>query len=148
MQDFDPKAITTDLYAAVSGPAGPRHWGKAGRLFHSDARLVRTGADAEGAIFRDVLTWADFVAHVDRRLANVAFYEEEEWQDSLRCGNVAEIRSLYRWRFPDEARTGRGWNFFTLVLFPEGWKVMSLVWDNERPGLAVPEPPRAEAVAR
>src|SRR6185436_13680646 len=94
VQDFDPKSITSALYAAVSGPAGPRQWGNAGQLFHADARLVRTGADADGAIFRDVLTWADFVTHVEGRLANIAFYEEEEWQDSQRFGNVAEIRSF------------------------------------------------------
>ena len=45
-----------------------------------------------------------------------------------------------------ETRRGRGVNFFTLVHENGQWRIMSIVWDNERPGLSLPPevyPPRA-----
>lgn len=63
-------------------------------------------------------------------------------------GNVARLTSVYEftWQSPTETRRGRGVNFFTLVLEGGRWRVMSIVWDNERPGLSLPPevyPPRA-----
>lgn len=32
---------------------------------------------------------------------------------------------------------GRGVNFFNLVNEGDGWKIMNMVWDNERPGVSL-----------
>ena len=37
-----------------------------------------------------------------------------------------------------EHRTGRGVNYFTLVREHGHWRVMSIVWDTERPGNVLP----------
>ncbi|MGH9894116.1 MAG: hypothetical protein ACREA0_19475 [bacterium] len=34
---------------------------------------------------------------------------------------------------------GRGVNFFTLIQQEGSWRIMGIVWDNERPGLKLPE---------
>ena len=37
------------------------------------------------------------------------------------------------------AGEGRGVNFFNLVKSGDEWIIMSIVWDNERPGLSLPD---------
>ncbi len=44
----------------------------------------------------------------------------------------------FTWQSPRENRRGRGVNFFTLVHENGQWRIMSIVWDNERPGLSLP----------
>ena len=68
------------------------------------------------------------------------FSEVEVSQESVVFGNVARLTSVYEftWQSPQETRRGRGVNFFTLVREAGQWRVMSIVWDNERPGLSLP----------
>jgi hypothetical protein len=68
------------------------------------------------------------------------FSEVEIAQESVVFGNVARLTSVYEftWQSPQETRRGRGVNFFTLVGESGEWRVMSIVWDNERPGLSLP----------
>lgn len=56
-------------------------------------------------------------------------------------GNVARLTSVYEftWGSATESRRGRGVNFFTLVNDGERWRIMSIVWDNERDGVSVLE---------
>ena len=54
-------------------------------------------------------------------------------------GNVARLVSVYEFtsRSSGETRRGRGVNFFNLVNEGHGWKIMNIVWDNERKGLSL-----------
>lgn len=56
-------------------------------------------------------------------------------------GNVARLTSVYEFTRETSAGTqrGRGVNFFTLIQQEGSWRIMSIVWDNERPGLELPE---------
>jgi hypothetical protein len=62
-------------------------------------------------------------------------------QESVVFGNVARLTSVYEftWQSPQETRRGRGVNFFTLVRDAGQWRVMSIVWDNERRVVAAAE---------
>ena len=39
----------------------------------------------------------------------------------------------FTWKWSKETRRGRGVNFFTLIREAGQWRIMSIVWGNERP---------------
>ncbi len=104
--------------------------------------MVRTGVDVRGEPFATVMSVDDHHADVDRKLANIAFLEEELDHQCEIFGNIARIRSVYRsvYGVGASAREGRGVNFYNLICENGAWKIMSIVWDNERPGLKLGGP--------
>lgn len=68
------------------------------------------------------------------------FCEEEVFERTEILGNVAQRFSLYvkSWRAQDRTHEGRGVKTLQFVRTPEGWKIASLAWDDERDGLAIP----------
>ena len=137
----DFRDVTAALYAVVSSTPGQRDWESIRDLYHPDARLVRTGVDDTGAVFASAMSFDDYQADVEAKLSNVAFSEIEIAHDVTIVGNVAQVASVYEFQFesPDERREGRGINFFTFVFDGNRWQIMSIVWDNERSGVSLPE---------
>lgn len=130
--------IKTD-YAMLSGPAGPRDYDSVKHFFHPDARLVRTGIGDDGKPFAKIMSVDEHHADVNEKLADLAFIEEEIAHDCEVFGNIARVKSVYRSVFgsgPD-ARENRGVNYFNFVRDGGSWKIMSIVWDNERSGLSL-----------
>ena len=41
-------AVVDEMYAMISGPAGPRDWSRQANCFHPDARQVRIWVDESG----------------------------------------------------------------------------------------------------
>ena len=41
-------AVINEMYAMISGPAGPRDWSRQANCFHPEARQIRTAIDAAG----------------------------------------------------------------------------------------------------
>ena len=137
----DFRDVTAALYAVVSSPAGERDWDGIRDWYHPDARLVRTGIDDNGEVFARAMSFDDYVADVDIKLAGVDFSEVEVAHDVTIFGNVAQLASVYEYRFKaaDTEKSGRGVNFFTFVFDGDAWRIMSIVWDNERDRLSLPE---------
>lgn len=131
------RAMINEDYAMLSGPAGPRPYDRVKHHYHPRATMVRTGVDEKGAPFATVMSVDDHHADVDRKLADIAFLEEEIDHQCEVFGNIARVRSLYRSVYGTgaAAREGRGVNFYNLIREDGVWKIMSIVWDNERPGL-------------
>lgn len=136
----DIDVLIRDFYGTISGPAGPRDWTRESAIFHPAARLIRTGVDAQGRPWMKVMTVDDYVADTSPFFAANDFYEVEVGRRIDRFGNVAHVRSVYEARSspdaPDVLR--RGVN--SIQLFHDGtrWWVVSVLWDNERDGVAVP----------
>ena len=130
----DFRDVTAALYAVVSAPAGERDWDSVRHWYHPDARLVRTGIDADGSAFAKVMSFDDYVENVEELLADVRFHEVETSHEVRIFGNVAQLASGYEFRREQGGETleGRGVNFFTIVYNGRDWKIMSIVWDNER----------------
>lgn len=138
---IDFRDLTAALYRVVSAPPAERDWDAIRPHYHPEARLVRTGVDANGAPFVKVFTLDAYIENVRQLLPeDTRFSEVEVAQESVVFGNVARLTSVYEftWQSPRENRRGRGVNFFTLVRENGQWRVMSIVWDNERPGLSLP----------
>lgn len=143
-QESDRRAIAEIIracYAMLSGPPGPRAYDGVKKHYHPRATLVRTGVDARGAPFAEAMSVDEHHADVDARLAKIAFLEEEIDHRCEIFGNVARVRSVYRSVYGEGAGAveGRGVNFFNFIRRGEDWIVMSIVWDNERPGLRLPD---------
>jgi hypothetical protein len=134
------RELTDTLYRAVSAGPGQRDWAAVRRAYHPEARLVRTGLDAEGRPFAKVMSLDAYIENVEALLAGVRFSEVEIGQEAFVFGNVARLTSVYAftWDSASERRAGRGVNFFTLIRDGGRWQVMSIVWDTERPGNVLP----------
>ncbi len=130
--------ITAD-YAMLSGPPGPRAYHAVKHHYHPAARLVRTGIGDDGMPFATVMTVDQHHADVDAKFTASAFLEEELDHQCEVFGNIARVRSVYRsvYGSGSSARRGRGVNFYNFVRINGAWKIMSIVWDNERPGLSL-----------
>jgi hypothetical protein len=137
----DFRELTRALYRVVSAAPAERNWEAVRDYYHPEARLVRTGVNPDGTPFVRVFTLDAYIENVRELLdAETRFSEVELAQESVVFGNVARLTSVYEftWQSPRETRRGRGVNFFTLIRENAKWRVMSIVWDNERPGLSLP----------
>lgn len=136
----DFRELTRALYQVVSAPPEQRDWDGIRHYYHPQARLVRTGVNPDGSPFVSVFTLDTYIENVRQVLDGVRFSEVEVAQESVVFGNVARLTSVYEYTRESAKETvrGRGVNFFTLVREAGQWRVMSIVWDNERPGLSLP----------
>jgi len=133
------RMITRRLYELVSAPSEERHWDSVRELYHPRATMVRTGLDEEGRPFVLAMTFDEYVDNVTEHLDRIEFSETEISQDVTVFGNVARLVSVYEYKFQsaDVTQHGRGVNFFNLVNQGHGWKIMNIVWDNERKGTSL-----------
>jgi hypothetical protein len=138
--DADFRDITRRIYEVISQPAGERDWESIRDLYHPQATMVRTGIGDDGQPFALAMTLDEYIDNATALLEGIRFSEIEISQDVTAFGNVARLASVYEfeYHFPDdEVRRGRGVNFFNLVNEGAGWKIMNIVWDNERDGVSL-----------
>ncbi len=133
------RALTRRLYEVVSAAPADRNWESIRELYHPRATMVRTGMDEDGRPFVLAMTFDEYIDNVAELLENTEFSETEVHQEVTEFGNIARLVSVYEYqsRSPDAQRHGRGVNFFNLVNEGGGWKIMNIVWDNEREGLTL-----------
>lgn len=129
------------IYAMISGPAGPRDWSMQMDYFHPACRQMRTGLDADGLSTITIMDPESYRENTAPFFAAEPFYEIEIDRHIRVFGNMAHVWSLYEAkRDPDDRiPERRGVNSIQLYKGPEGhWRIISMIWDNERPGLALP----------
>jgi hypothetical protein len=133
------KDITRRLYEVISQPAGERDWESVRHLYHPRATMVRTGIGDDEQPFVLAMTFDEYIDNATALLEGIGFSEVEISQDVTVFGNVARVASIYEfeYRLTDDVRRGRGVNFFNFVNEGAGWKIMNIVWDNERDGLSL-----------
>jgi hypothetical protein len=140
---FDPTSISAvidAMYAMVSGPAGPRDWGLQKTIFHPHARQMRTGVDAHGKPWLKIMALDDYAADTRAFFAANDFYEIETARHVDEFGNIAQVWSVYEARKSPGNTTPerRGINSIQLYRDEHGcWRIVSMLWDNERPGLTI-----------
>ena len=135
-------AAVDEMYAMISGPAGPRDWSRQANCFHPDARQIRTWVDESGRPAMKMMGLDDYAGDTAPYFAEHDFYEIETGRRIDLFGNVAQVWSAYEARrSPGDAEPERrGINSIQLFKSPEaGWRIVSMIWDNERAGQTVPE---------
>lgn len=139
---FDPTAIgavVDAMYAMVSGPKGPRDWSLQKTVFHPEARQMRTGVGADGTPWMKIMGLDDYAADTAAFFAANDFYEIEVARRIQEFGNMAHVWSVYEARRApgDATPERRGINSIQLFRDERGhWRIVSMIWDNERAGLS------------
>ena len=135
------QSIVTALYAAISGPAGAeRDWDRLRNLFYPGARLLRTIISPEGVVSLSAMSVEDFINFAAPFFRTNSFYERELFSKMDQFGQLAHVLSTFDSASePDGSRSlGRGINSIQLWSDGSRWWVMSMLWDDERPGSEIP----------
>jgi hypothetical protein len=133
-------AVLDEMYAMISGPRGPRDWSRQAYCFHPDARQIRTWIDADGRPASKMMGLADYARDTTPFFLANDFYEVETARRIDLFGNIAHAWSAYEARtaLDDAGPERRGINSIQLFRDPElGWRIMAMIWDNERDGMSV-----------
>lgn len=131
-------ALLNAVYASISGPAGPRDWDRFRALFLPEARLA-AGSLRDGKAGLRQWSVGQFVAEAAPSMEKSGFYETALVSKVQRFGNVAAIFSSYASRHaPGEKPFARGINSMQFLFDGKRWWVLSIAWDAERPGNALP----------
>jgi len=128
-------AVIDEMYAMISGPAGPRDWSRQRNSFLPEARQVRTWVDDQGRPARKMMGLDEYAANTAPFFAENDFFEIETARRVDVFGNMAHVWSNYEARtsLDDPVPERRGINSIQLFRHPdEGWKIISMIWDNER----------------
>ena len=128
-------AVVEEMYAMISGPAGPRDWSRQDSCFLSDARQVRTWVDAQGRPQKLGMGLEEYAANTTPFFDANPFFEVETSRRIDLFGNIAHVWSGYKARTSPEAADveRRGINSIQLFRDPvKGWRIIHMIWDNER----------------
>jgi hypothetical protein len=141
--------LLASLYDAISGPAGkPRDWDRFRSLFLPDGRL--------GVIRPEIAATRDAPAHKgdiaflspdmyvqrdDPYFKTHGFFEHSIRNRVEEFGNLVEVWSTYESRHAanDDKPFARGVNSLQIVHAQGRFWIASVLWDEERPGVTLPE---------
>jgi acetyl esterase/lipase len=135
-------AIVAAVYDVISGPAGQkRDWDRFRSLFVPGARLIPTSIAPDKTARIRTMTPDEYAASAGTRLEQSGFFEREIARTAETFGSVTHAFSTYESRraASDEKPFARGIN--SIQLFNDGkrWWVVTIYWDSEREGNAIPQ---------
>lgn len=128
-------AAIDEMYAMISGPAGPRDWSRQRNSFLPEARQIRTWVDEQGRPACKIMSPEDYARDTQPFFDANDFYEIETSRRIDLFGNIAHVWSAYEARrsLDDREPERRGINSIQLFRHPdEGWRIIAMIWDNER----------------
>ena len=128
-------AVIDEMYAMISGPAGPRDWSRQANCFLPDAHQVRTSVDEQGRAVRKSMSLDEYSSDTQSFFEANDFFEVETARRIDVFGNIAHAWSEYEARrSPDDTvPERRGINSIQLFHDPDlGWRITHMIWDNER----------------
>ncbi|MZD08020.1 hypothetical protein GTW43_23480 [Streptomyces sp. SID5785] len=126
--------LVAEMYATVSGPAGPRDWARDREVLHPDCRLMRIRRDESGRSRLEELTFDAFVEAVTPVLDAADLYEVEVASEVRLFGDIGQVWSSYdgKHALDDTEPAFRGVNSIQVNRDPDGrWWIRTMLWDNE-----------------
>lgn len=134
------EGIVKASYEAISGGVGvPRDWGRDRTLFDPNSRSVAVSVNPQtGAVTTRANTEQEFADEADAWMVKNGFTERELAHVIKRYGNVATVLSSYEGKTAAGKAVSRGVNIFQLYFDGKRWWILSMVWDEERPGNPIP----------
>ncbi len=136
---MSPDDLTAAFFGAVSFAPGERpDYGAIRALFLPGGRLIRAIGDT-----LDVTTVDEFIAPRQALVDRGALTAFEEYEIEARIeafGNVVHRFSIYGKRGTQDGASfeARGAISTQFVNTADGWRIASMAWDDERPGLTLP----------
>jgi hypothetical protein len=132
--------IVTALYEIVSGPAGERDWEAERALFLPGARVIPARSTVPGIAPSASTDIEGYIASRGPWFRENDIWEDEVAREVFEFGTFAHVLSSYEaYRVPGGEIILRGINSIQMSHDGERWWVVSLIWDNERPGITLPE---------
>ncbi len=141
--------LVSSLYDVISGVAGkPRDWGRFRSLFLPDGRLgvirpeTPATKDAPARKGDTVFLTPDMYVQRDDPYFNAHGFFERSIANRVEVfGNLVHVWSTYESRHAehDSQPFARGINSIQIVYAQGRFWIASIVWDEERPGLVLPE---------
>ena len=133
--------VVAALYDVISGPAGQRrNWDRLRALFDPGARLLRTVVSPEGKAALAAMDVEGFIAEASPYFAAKGFFEREVARRVDQFGHIAQVFSTYEAAADPDGHEPLGRGINSIQLWSDGrrWWVISLLWDDERPGNPIP----------
>jgi len=134
--------LLASLYDVISGPAGkPRDWDRFRSLFLPEGRLGvirRDASDHKGDVV--LLTPDMYVQRDDPYFKTHAFFERSIANRVEEFSNLVHVWSTYESRHAESDKPfARGVNSLQIVHAQGRFWIASILWDEERPGVTLPE---------
>jgi hypothetical protein len=132
--------LIEDFFRAVSFRTGERpRYDKIHDLFVEGGRLIKNSA-----VSPEISTVDEFIVPRQKMVDSrelTSFEEAESAEITEIFGNIAHRFSTYNKRgvANEAAFGGKGIISTQFVRTPDGWKMSSMAWDDERPGLVIPD---------
>lgn len=139
----DDSAITkavNDAYAAISFKEGEKpRTAEIKNYFIPEAQFIAFRSDTGR---EQIMGMGQFAAAYQQFIEgnHIHFFNEKElFGRTEQFGRVAERISTYAtYLNKPDTPAARGVNSFQLIKTPSGWKVSSIIWDEEKPALKIP----------
>lgn len=132
--------VVQALYEVISGPAGPRDWERFRSLFSARAFMAAGTTDAGGRKRMVSIQPEEYVRNNNNFFLQSGFFEEEINHIANQFGDVAQVFSVYQYRFREKGPPiKRGINSIQLIRENEKWKIASIIWSEETPENPIPK---------
>jgi len=132
-------AIIAALYDVISGPPGQaRDWNRMRSLFVPGARMMPVGGKTRAVVGIRLATVNDYIASSGPILLEKGFHERELKRSVEQFGDIAHAWSTYEGRIGKDNHVMRGINTLQLMYDGQRWWIVSLMWEAEGEGLALP----------
>jgi hypothetical protein len=132
--------LVREFFQSVSFQAGARpNYRHLHELFIADGKLIRCIAASPE------VTSVDQFIESRQKLVDAgtltAFLEIEHGAITEEFGNIAHRLSTYEKRGTQNGQTFEAFGVIStqFIKTPAGWRISSMAWDDERPGLTLPE---------
>jgi hypothetical protein len=132
--------IIAAVYDVISGPAGPRDWNRFRSLFSDGARLIPSWRDDKGNIKTRTMSPDDYAKNGAAYFDKEGFFEVSIASRVELWDHMAEVWSTYESRHAKGDRPfARGINSFQLFFDGTRWWIVTIYWEDESSGHALPE---------
>ena len=135
-------ALATAFFALFSNKNGVQpNLTDIHELFVPEGRVIKASGPSP-----EICTLQEFIEPRQALLSGGTLMDFEEWEESERTvifGHIAHRLSVYgkSGRLSGQGFSTRGLKSTQFLRTPQGWKMLSTVWDDEREGLSLPSEP-------
>ncbi len=134
------QSIVAALYDVISGPAGPRDWDRMKSLMLPEARFMPVAHRPDGQDIYRVIDADGYIQRAGPLFLKEGFFETGIANKVEQFGNIAHVFSTYESRHEKGGQPfAKGINSIQLVKLGDRWWVAAIMWDQERPGITIPE---------